>query len=193
MSNRRIVEGFSVTNALILDGVTDAYSIPNQTFADIYGVSNASIAPDVGNFENTGDDTVLSVWNFFNFATLTVESGYIPFDTISVMTGDSYTSSGSAPNDWFMSDLWTEASMNVAPKPVLIRTLSRDADGNPRTLDFLYYKVQFAPISFNGPQYHQGLRVNWSGRVLMSSADETGTALSKRKVGRLISRSFLST
>lgn len=78
---RRTVEGFSVTHAAILDGTTAA------TETDIYGVRTASIAPDLGNFDNTGDDGVLSSWNWFNFATLTVESGFIGLDLMAKLSG----------------------------------------------------------------------------------------------------------
>lgn len=78
---RRTVEGFSVTHAAILDGTTAA----NET--DIYGVRTASIAPDLGNFDNTGDDGVLSSWNWFNFATLTVASGFIGLDLLAKLSG----------------------------------------------------------------------------------------------------------
>jgi hypothetical protein len=78
---RRTVEGFSVTHAAILDGSTAA------TETDIYGVRTASIAPDLGNADNTGDDGVLSTWNWFNFATLTVESGFIGLDLMAKLSG----------------------------------------------------------------------------------------------------------
>jgi|SRR5882724_11349065 len=188
----RIAEGFSVTHAQILNGTQDANDAANANFGDIYGVSNASLAPDTGNFDNTGDDQVLSTWYWFNFATLTVEAGYLSFETLSTMTGDSYTSSGSAPNDWFSAPLWTESSMSVSPKPVLIRTLSRDSDGQSRSLDFVLYKVQFSPMTLNGPQYKQGLRVNFSGRALMTTKDEKGTTLTGKSVGRVVSRPFTS-
>lgn len=188
----RIVEGFSVTHAQILDGVTDVYSVANSTFGDIYDVSNASIAPSTGNFDNTGDNAILSTWYWFDYATVTVEAGYISFDTLALMTGDSYTSSGAGPNDFYTAPLWSDASVNVSPKPVLIRVLSKDNLGAPRTLDFVLYKVQFSPMTLTGPQYHQGLRVNFAGRALMSSFDEKGVALSAKAVGKMVSRPFVA-
>lgn len=89
---RRTVEGFSVSHAAILDGTTAA------TETDIYGVRTASIAPDVGSFDNTGDDGVLSTWNWFNFATLTVESGYIGFDLLAKLSGTVVEVGGTATN-----------------------------------------------------------------------------------------------
>lgn len=87
---RRNVEAFSVVNAAILDGTTAAA----QT--DIYGVRTASLAPDLGQFDNTGDDAVLSSWNWFNFATLTVESGYIGFDLYAKLSGATVEVGGTA-------------------------------------------------------------------------------------------------
>lgn len=87
---RRTVEGFSVTHAAILDGTTAA------TETDIYGVRTASIAPDLGSADNTGDDGVLSTWNWFNFATLTVESGFIGFDLYAKLSGTTVDVGGTA-------------------------------------------------------------------------------------------------
>lgn len=87
---RRNVEGFSVTHAAIYDGTSAA------TETDIYGVRTASIAPDLGTFDNTGDDGILSTWNWFNFATLTVESGYIGFDLYAKMSGTTVDVGGTA-------------------------------------------------------------------------------------------------
>lgn len=81
MSTHR-VEAFSVSHAALLNGTTGA----EQADGDIFGVRSASLAADIGNFDNTGDDAVLSSWFWFNFATVTVEAGYIPFDLISLMT-----------------------------------------------------------------------------------------------------------
>lgn len=287
MSN--IVNGFSVSHAAILNGTTGA----EETNGDIYGVRSASLAADLGTFDNTGDDAVLDSWYWLNFATLTVEGGYIPFDLLALLTGDSITTSGSATkavveftpaatgSDAFdyasaaaisftINDgtgattvtldadytnlagvvaavdadlgsgyvvtadstkvkieaatagektfaiggtnasaitgstgyintsgtagsvasipLWSETSVNVSPKPVLIRVPARDHLGTTKYLDIVLYKVSFSPISFQGPQYKSGLTINYSGRALMSTVDETGTTLATRAVGRLLNK-----
>jgi hypothetical protein len=285
---RRTVEAFSVSHAAILDGTTAA----NQT--DIYGVRTASLAPDTGSADNTGDDVVLSTWNWFNFATLTVESGYIGFDTYALLSGSTVDVGGTATSAYvlftpnasggtgagdafdysgpaataFTIDgnavnlttdlgdlpgvvgavdaalpgaytvttagnqvriaanaagagsiavggtnaaritgspgyanvagtnaselsvpLWAEDAGNQPPRPVLIRMPSRDAQGNSLALDIVLYRVQFGPMTFNGPTYKTGLTVSFTGRVVASGFDETGAAIpGKKRCGRLISR-----
>lgn len=175
-----IFEGFSVSHAAILDGETGAET------ADIYGIREGSVELDTDSFDNTGDDAILSTWNWFNFATVSITSGYIPFDVISLLTGVAHTSSGSGAATSYEMPLWSEKSLNTVPRPVLIRVPSKDADGAARNLDFVLYKVQFEPISFDGPSYKDGLVLNYSGKALMSDKDEKGTELDSRAIGRLI-------
>lgn len=78
---RRTIEAFSLSHAAILDGATDA------TDVDIFGVRTASIAVDLGNSDNTGDDAVLGSWNWVNYATVNVEGGFLPFDLMGKMSG----------------------------------------------------------------------------------------------------------
>jgi hypothetical protein len=177
-----IVEGFSLSHTAILDGTTPA------ELADIYGVREASLDVDTDSFDNTGDDTILSTWSWFNFATLTVQSGYVPFSVIALLTGATLTSSGAAPNDYYNLPLWNENSLNQPTRPVLIRVPSKDSNGVVRKLDIILYKVQFEPISFDGPSYKDGLVLNYAGKALMASKDEVGTNLSERAIGRLVSR-----
>lgn len=186
-----IVEGFSLSHAAILDGTTGAEAVDG----DIYGVRSGSIELDTDSYDNTGDDAILSTWYWFNKATLTVQSGYVPFRTIALMSNSTVTSSGSAPNDYYSLPLWEQRSLNVAPRPVLIRVPSKDKDGVLRTLDFVLYKVQFQPFSFDGPTYKDGLLLNYTGTALMSDKDEKGaavldsvTAQPSKQIGRLISR-----
>lgn len=190
MTTSKSFEGFSLSRAKILDGATKAENV--TTIADdeyrLYGVSNASITPDTGNFDNTGDDAVLSTWYWFNFATITVEGGYIPFETANKLAGSTLTSSGSAPNDYYSLPLWEENSLNAPARPMLIRVPGKDADSNTVTLDFVLFKVQFSPISFNGPTYKSGLRVSYTGRALMSTKDEAGVTLANRAIGRILKR-----
>lgn len=177
-----IVEAFSVSHAAILDGTTGAEA------ADIFGVRDGTLAINSSSYSNTGDDAILSVWNWFELATLTISSGFIPFSVVSLITGAAVTSSGAAPNDYWNLPLWNESSLNQPTRPVLLRCPSKDSAGNPRNLDFVLYKVQFQPINFNGPTYKNGLTVSYTGQALMSSVDETGTALTDSAVGRLVSR-----
>lgn len=186
-----IVEGFSLSHAAILDGTTGAEAVNG----DIYGIRSGSIELDTDSYDNTGDDAVLSTWYWFNKATLTVQSGYVPFNTIALISGSKVTSSGGAPNDYYTLPLWEDRQQNTAPRPVLIRVPSKDKDGVLRTLDFVLFKVQFQPISFDGPTYKDGLLLNYTGTALMSDKDEKGNAVvdsqtgqPSRAIGRLVSR-----
>ena len=180
----KILEGFSVSHAAILDGATGAELVNG----DIYGVNEASLDLDSDSYDNEGDDTVLSSWAWMNYATLTVQGGYIPFDLLAVLTGEAVTTTGVAPADIHKILLWSQASLNVAPKPVLIRMPAKDSNGVPRTLDIVLFKVQFDPISFDGPSYKEGLKLNYRGKALLSTIDETGAPLAggARAVGRLV-------
>ncbi len=180
----QVVEGFSLTHAAILDGTTGAEEVDG----DIYGVRSGTIATDTGNYDNTGDDFVLSSWFWFNFATLTVQAGYAPFTTISLLSGSPIYSTGTGLNDYYSMPLWDEQSLNTPPRPVLIRVPAKDKDGVIRTLDFVLYRVQFGPISFDGPSYKSGLLLNYTGRAVMSDKDEQGNLLTRKAIGRLINR-----
>lgn len=175
-----IFEGFSVSHAAILDGTTGAET------ADIYGIREGSVEVDTDSFDNTGDDTILSTWNWFNFATLSITSGFVPFSLVALITGNTITSSGTGNTALYSLPLWNMASLNVAPRPVLIRVPSKDSDGVPRVMDFVLYRVQFGPISFDGPTYKDGLVINYGGKALMSYKDEKGTTLTDPAIGRLI-------
>lgn len=176
-----IVEGFSVSHAAILDGSTGAES------ADIYGVRDGTVDIDSDSYNNTGDDAILSVWNWFNLATVTISSGFLPFDMVSLMTGATVTSSGTGAAEVWNLPLWNESSLNQPTRPILLRCPSRDSDGIPRSLDFVLYKCQFQPIKFDGPSYKNGLTVSYTAQAVMSDVDETGVALTERSVGRLVS------
>jgi hypothetical protein len=164
-------EGFSLSHAAILSGTTGAEG------ATVYGVRNGTISTDQGNFENTGDDVVLSEHFWINFANVTIEEGYIPFSTIAYITGTSVTSSGAAGADYYAIPLWTLASMNQVTQPLAIRVPSKDAGGQIRTLDFILYRVQFQPFNFTGPSYKTGLSCSIAGRALFSTVNEVGTSL----------------
>lgn len=176
-----IVEAFSLSHVGILDGTTGAQ------VNDLYGVREASVEVDTDSFDNTGDNSVLSTWNWFNFATLSVKSGYIGFDTYALLTGNTLTTSGSGAAATVSTPLWNESSLNTPTRPVVIRMPSKDSTGAIRTLDIVLYKCQFGPISLDGPQYKDGLVVSYSAKAVMSSVDEKGVALPDRAIGRLIS------
>lgn len=190
MSNST-VEGFSLSHAAILDGSTGL----EETFGDIYGIRSGSLELDQDSYDNTGDDTILSSWFWANKVNLTIQGGYVPFDTISLITGSVVTSSGSGAAETFSLPLWEESSMNTQPRPVLVRVPSKDKDGASRFLDFILFKVQFQPISFDGPSYKEGLLLNYNGSALFSDTDEKGnpvldsrTGEPTKAVGRLLSR-----
>jgi hypothetical protein len=164
-------EGFSLSHAAILNGTTGAEG------ATVYGVRNGTISTDQGNFENTGDDVVLSEHFWINFANVTIEEGYIPFSTIAYITGTQVTSSGAAGADYYAIPLWTLNSMNQVTQPLAIRVPSKDAGGQIRTLDFVMYRVQFMPFNFTGPSYKTGLSCSIAGRALFSTVNEIGSAL----------------
>jgi hypothetical protein len=185
------VEGFSISHAQILDGsqtFLQAYGAAALDGLDFYGVKESSLSPDLGSFDNEGDNQIMSTWNWFNKADLHVQSGYVSFGLIAKLTGQTISSSTTAGKTTMGLDLWHEDDMNVAAKPVLLRIPSKDDNGQPA--DFLVglYKVNFKPIQFDGPVYRDGLKVNYDGTAIMSSTDEKGVAFAdgKKRVGRLL-------
>lgn len=178
------VEGFSVSKAAILDGTTGAEAVDG----DIYGVRNGTLAANTGNYDNTGNDAILSTWFWIDNATLTIEGGYVPFKTMALLAGSSVTSSGAAPNDYYSMPLWNRSSNNQPPKPVLVRVPAKDINGVVREIWFVLFKVIFAPFNFTGPQYKSGLLLSYTGRAVFSSLDETGAALPEPAIGRLVNR-----
>ena len=176
------IEAFSLSHAAILDGSTGLEEVDG----DIYGVNEASLSPNSDEFENEGDDVVLSTWEWLNYAEVEVQAGYIPFALIELMTGELVTSSGTAPNDFYEVEIWTDRSFNVSPKPMYVRMPAKWADGTVRELEGILYRVSFAPFTFDGPAYKDGLKINYSGKALLSDNDEAGNALGSYKaVGRL--------
>jgi hypothetical protein len=178
------VEGFSISHAAILDGTTLADAVDG----DIYGVQNGALTPNTSSFENTGDDNVLSTWYWLTNATVNITAGYIPFKLLALLSGETITSSGTSPNDYYSIPMWTETSSNQPARPMLLRVPSKDKLGAVRSLDIVLYKVQFQPFGLTGPTYKNGLTLDYTGTALISSVDETGSTLAKKTVGRLISR-----
>jgi hypothetical protein len=175
-------EGFSLSHAAILSGTTGAEA------STVYGVNNGTISTDQGNFENTGDDVVLSEHFWINFANVTIQEGFIPFSTIALITGTNVSSSGAAGADFYAIPLWTIASMNQPTFPMAIRVPAKDTLGQIRTLDFVLYTVQFQPFNFTGPSYKTGLSCSIAGRALFSSTNETGGAIGAQSGGKQIGR-----
>lgn len=190
-----IVEGFSLSHAEILPtpsglvhpdpavGMGEA----EAGWGDIYGIRSGRIAVNTGNFDNTGDDAVLSSWFWFNYADVEISSGYVPFATISKLAGSTVTSSGTAPDDTYSMPLWNEKSNNTPTHPMRIRVPSKTKDGIVRSLEFVLFKVQFHPFSFDGPDYKAGLLLHYAGRALISDQDEVGNILADRAIGRMTS------
>jgi hypothetical protein len=186
------VEGFSLSHAAILgpDGV-------EGEFGDIYGIRSGSLEMDSDSYDNTGDDAILSTWYWANRVNVSVQSGYVPFETIAMLSGSELKSSSSAgAGQTFELPLWEERQMNTSPRSMLIRVPSKDKDGEVRALDFILYKVQFQPFSFDGPSYKEGLLLNYNGTALFSDKKEDGTPVldsvtgkPTKAIGRLLSTS----
>ena len=178
-----IIEGFSLSHAAILNGTTGA----EEATGDLYGIRDGSLEVDTDNYDNTGDDSVLSSWQWFNFATVTVQSGYLSFDLYALLSGAPLTTSGSGATMTVSAPLWNEKSLNQPTRPMLIRVPSKDTANTVRKFDIVLYKVQFAPITFEGPSYKEGMLVSYSGKAVMSDKDEKAAALTDRSIGRLVS------
>ena len=177
------VEGFSISHAAILSGTTGL----EETYGDIYGVNSGSLDLQVGSYNNEGDDAILSIWDWVEYASIQVQAGYISFQLMALLTGSTLSSSGSGSSVRYDLPLWQEDSFNVADKPMRVRVPSKDSNSNLRLIDIILFKVKFAPISFNGPAYKDGLKVNYSGKALLSSVNEAGVVLAKKAVGRIMS------
>jgi hypothetical protein len=175
------VEGFSISHAAILDDSGD-----EETYGDVYGVNSGSLDLQVGSYDNVGDNQILSIWDWVESADIQVQAGYVSFQLIALLTGSTLSSSGSGANVEYEIPLWEEGSFNVANKSMRVRVPSKDSAGNLRYIDFILYSVKFKPISFNGPAYKDGLKINYSGRAIMSSTDHTGASLTTKAVGKIM-------
>ena len=181
----KVFEAFSVTHVGILNGST-SFTDATAALGDVYGVRTASLEADIGEFDNVGDDAVLSNWQWFNKGTLNVVAGYISFDTLNVISGETVGSSASGSSTAYYFPLWSTTQLNIAPKPVLVKMAAKDADGTVRQFYLGLFKVQFGPIRIEGPAYKEGLAISFTGAALMSSLDEKGVALTVPAVGRMI-------
>jgi len=176
------VEGFSISHAAILDGDTGS----EETYGDIYGVNSGSLDVQLGSYNNEGDDQIMSIWDWVDFANISVQAGYISFQLMALLTGETLSSSGSGSSIQYNIELWGEDSFNQIERPMRVRIPARDSASNSRYVDIILYKVKFMPITFNGPAYRDGLKVNYSGRALLTDVDHTGATLAKKAVGRLL-------
>ena len=186
-----IVEAFSLSHAQVLDGATSflaALAAAVTADEDIYGVSEASLDPKTDEWDNEGDDVVESTWSWLNFADVSIKAGYLSFPLLGNLTSQTVQSSTAGGKAFFALDLWHEDSMNVPPKPMIIKMPSKDSDGNAADFVIGLYKVQFKPITFDGPKYKDGLKINYDGKALYSAKDETGTVFAdgKKRIGRLL-------
>lgn len=178
------VEGFSISHAAILNAASSGAEFVN---GQIYAIRDGSLQINVSNYDNSGDDQILSTWFWFDYATVTITGGFIPFSTIALLTGQTITSSGTSPNDYYSLPMWVAGSANQVTYPMLLRVPSRDNAGATRTLDIILYRVQFQPFNFQGPSYKNGLLLNYGGRALLSTIDEAGNTLTVKTIGRLVS------
>lgn len=184
-----IVEAFSLNRVAILDGTTGAEAEDGWLF----GVNSASIELDSDSFDNTGDDLIRSTWNWGNRGNLSVQAGYVPFRTLTKIYGLPTISSGSGNTQVFSQLLWERKSMNPVPLPVAISMPSKDSAGIQRTFQIILFKVQFAPFTFDGPAYKDGLKLNYTGQALFSDTDETGAQVvdgagnPTQAIGRIVS------
>lgn len=189
LTNSAVAEAFSIRHAAILDGT----GLTDHEFGDIYGVRSGSLELDQDSYDNTGDDTVLSTWFWANKVNITVQGGYIPFQTLETIYGTKVVSSTSGGNLITSYAFLEENHMQPQPRPMRLSMPSKDADGKVQTMDIILYRVQFQPFSFEGPTYKEGLSLNYNGTALMSAVDEAGnpvidsvTGQPTKAVGRII-------
>lgn len=181
-------EGFSISHAAILNGVTGV----EEAWGGLYGVREGSVTAETDNFDNTGDDNILSSWFWFKYATIAIKGGYVPFSTIANLTGSTLSSSSTGGTDnIFALPIWEQGSLNQPTRPMLIKMPSKDTTGAIRDFYFVLYKVQFQPLSFTGPVYKQGLELDYGGRALISAKNERGQDITggnsdKKAIGKMV-------
>lgn len=184
-----VLGGFGVERAAIIDPATGLEAALGQ----LYGVRAGTLAVDVNTADITGDDVILDTWKSINKGTLSITSGYISFQTWAKMSSSNLKSTGLTGGALLEAPFLEERQLNVASMPVLLRVKARTASGKPRYLHIVLFKVNFAPIHFDGPNFQAGLNVNYDGDVLMSDTDENGdpvvdsvTGLPTRALGKLV-------
>lgn len=187
MTVSKIFESFSVSHCQIVPD-TSAYfeAVASATTNDFYGVRAGSLEIDTGQYDNTGDDSILSSWEWFNKGTLTITQGYINMELLVTLAGETISSSGSGASLQYTVPLWSDKQINVGAKPVIIACPAKDTDGTLRKLIIGLYKVIFGPMKIEGPSYKEGLAVSWTGTAVRSTVDEKGAALGTPAVGKLL-------
>jgi hypothetical protein len=139
---------------------------------------------------NTTPVVVTFDLNRGNVPVLVINNAGLTGGTVAVATTTPGT--GGLADTTYSMPLWTEASFNTPPRPMIIVVPSKDSLGNVREFVFGLAKVQFAPITFDGPKYKDGLKVNYNGRALLTDRDETGAPWAdnpnRKRVGVLLSR-----
>lgn len=180
-------EGFSISHAAILNGTTGV----EESWGGLYGVREGSVTAETDNFDNTGDDNILSSWFWFKYATIAIKGGFVPFEAISHLTGSTETSSAVGGDTMWALPVWEQGSLNQPTRPMLIKMPSKDTNGLVRDFYFILYKVQFQPISFAGPSYKTGLELDYGGRALISAFNEKGVDITggnsdKKAIARMV-------
>lgn len=186
------IEAFSISHAQVLDGATDFLTALAATYneaEDIYGVKEGKLEPDLGDFDNEGDDSILSTWSWVNKADLSIQAGYMSFPLIAKLTGQTIQSSTAGGKSVQSLDLWHEDSFNVGSFPAILKMPSKDKNGLPADFVIGLYKVQFKPLKFDGPAYKEGLKINYDATSVASLVDEKGVLFpdGKKRYGKLLS------
>lgn len=176
MSRRDVVETFSVSRAVVLDGAIDQ----DHLLGDVFGVRSATLDLDSTVFENLVDGVVVSTWSIFKKATLRVTAGFLPLRILSAINGSSVVET----KDTTSAPLWEQRQQFTPTVSMLVTVPSRDQDGEIRPLHFVLYQVQFEPISMTGLSYKAGGQVEYVATAMMSSVTETGDPVTDSQTGR---------
>ena len=88
----KTLQSFSISHAAILTAEVPfeqalKYSGASANGVDLYGIKEGNVEVDMGEFDNEGDDRVLDVWYWINYANVTVTMGYVPFKVLSKIQG----------------------------------------------------------------------------------------------------------
>lgn len=178
------ISSFSLSHVGILDGSTSA------EVADLYGVNEGTLELESDSYDRTGDNAILSTNRWITKGTLTVGSNYIPLDMLATLYGTPVTSSAALNKSTYSVALWTEKSMNIAPRPVVVQAPGEDQDGKPHTIKIVLYKVKFGNFSFSQfMSYKEGLAVSFTGDALLADKDELGAKFlddQGKRIGKIV-------
>ncbi|MDL5159388.1 hypothetical protein [Actinomycetospora termitidis] len=174
-----IVEGFSLSHVQLLDGTESFRAALHRTAVteggwDVYGVREASLDVDDDDWANEGDDDTLSRWQWINYVEIEVLSGYFGFKTYERLTGRPTVVTGSGASTSYRADLWHELDNNLPPCPLLLKLPARDTQGRVRDFVIGIYRFQLGPLTFEGPEYKEGLGVSYTGSATKTAFDERG-------------------